>query len=181
MPAASPSSNASPLLYRSNEQYPQAADAFRQMAELEPDLAARAAAQIVDTYRQARDFARASEEADAASKKYPTDRMVVVYRALLLADLDKGKEAVAEARKLFSGDEDREAWLTLAQVSERAKDFDEMGKALDAVEKLSDDRQRKGDRLLHARGHARAQEGLRRRRSRVPQGPGLGSGQRRRA
>ncbi len=124
-------------LYRSSEQYSQAVDAFRQMAELQPDLAARGAAQIIDTYRQAKDFTHASEEADAASKKYPDDRMVILYRALLLADLNKGKEAVAEARKLLGAKEDRDTWLSVAQVSERAKDFGEMGKALDAVEKLS--------------------------------------------
>ncbi|HSW51362.1 MAG TPA: tetratricopeptide repeat protein [Bryobacteraceae bacterium] len=124
-------------LYRSDGQYSQAVDAFRQMADLDQDLAPRASAQVIDTYRQARDFARASEEADAALKKFPTDRMVVVYRALLLADLTKGREAVAEARKLLGGQEDRDGWLTVAQVAERAKDYDEMSKALDAVEKLS--------------------------------------------
>jgi tetratricopeptide (TPR) repeat protein len=125
------------VLYRSDEQYSQAVDAFRQMADLDPELAARAAAQVIDTYRQAKDFPHASEEADAAFRKYPNDRMVLVYRSLLLADLNKGKEAVAEARKLLNGEQDRDAWLTVAQVAERAKDFDEMGKALDAVEKLS--------------------------------------------
>ncbi|MFB3778055.1 MAG: tetratricopeptide repeat protein [Bryobacteraceae bacterium] len=124
-------------LYRSGGQYSQAVDALRQMADLDPDLAARAAAQVIDTYRQAREFGRASEEADAALKKYPSDRMVIVYHALLLADLNKGEEAVAEARKLLSDEEDRDGWLTVAQVAERAKDFEAMGKALDVVERLS--------------------------------------------
>jgi Tfp pilus assembly protein PilF len=63
--------------------------------------------------------------------------MVTLYRALLFADLNKGKEAIAEARQLVGERDDRDGWLSVAQVSERAKDFDQMAKALDAVEKLS--------------------------------------------
>jgi tetratricopeptide (TPR) repeat protein len=125
------------VLYRSNEQYAQAVDVFRQMADLESDLGARAAGQIIDTLREARDFTRASEEADAAAKKYPNDRFVTYQRALLLGDLGRGKEAVAEAKKLFTGEKDRDSWLTLAQICERSKDYESMGRALDAVEKLS--------------------------------------------
>jgi tetratricopeptide (TPR) repeat protein len=132
------------VLYRSNEQYAQAVDTFRQMADLEPDLGARAAGQIIDTLREARDFTRASEEAEAAYKKYPSDRFVTYHRALLLSDLGKGKEAVAEAKKLFNGQQDRDSWLTLAQICEKSKDYEEMGKALDAVERLSSSQDDKG-------------------------------------
>ena len=37
------------LLYRNIEQYDQAVDVFRQIAALDPDVAARAEAQIIDT------------------------------------------------------------------------------------------------------------------------------------
>ncbi len=125
------------FLYRSNEQYTQAVATLRQLPDLDPDLGARAAAEIIDTLRDARDYTRASEEAEAAYKKYPTDRMVILSRASLLADLGKGNEAVAEAKKLFGGEQDRDSWLTLAQICEKTKNYEEMGKALDAAEKLS--------------------------------------------
>jgi tetratricopeptide (TPR) repeat protein len=131
-------------LYRSNEQYAQAVDTFRQMADLDPDLAARAAGQIVETLREARDFTRAWEEAEAAYRKYPNDRFVIYQRSLLLGDLGRGKEAVAEAKKLFGGQQDRDSLLTLAQICEKSKEYEEMARILDAVEKLSVSEEDKG-------------------------------------
>jgi len=125
------------LLYRSNEQYAQAVETFRKMAEVDPDAGARAAAQIIETLRLGRDYARAGEEAEAAIKKYPDDRMVVLTRATLLAELGKGAQAVEEVRKLFEGKEDKDAWLSLAQLYEKTRNWAEMGKALDAFEKLA--------------------------------------------
>ena len=61
-------------LYRTIEQYTAAVETFRQMGELDPDSGARAAAEIVETYRLAKDFAKAETEAEAAAKKFPQDR-----------------------------------------------------------------------------------------------------------
>jgi len=132
------------LMYRSNEQYRQAAETFQKMAETDPDVGARAAAQIVETYRIGRDFNRATAEAETAIKKYPNDRMVVLTRATLLAEMGKGAQAVAEAKKLFNGEEDKEAWFSLAQIHEKAKDYPGMGKALDAYEKVVSNDSEKG-------------------------------------
>jgi tetratricopeptide (TPR) repeat protein len=125
-------------LYRNNLQYPEAVATFRKMSELDPDLGPRAAAQVMDTWRQAKEYAKAAEEAEAAHKKYPQDRMVAIVRASILADFGKAEQAVAAVKKLFDGKEDRETWIALAQVYERTKNYAEMGKALDAAEKLSD-------------------------------------------
>jgi tetratricopeptide (TPR) repeat protein len=125
------------FLYRSLEQYANAVDVYRQIQELDPDSAARAAAEIVETYRIAKDFAKAEAEADAALKKYPTDRVVRTVHASLLADLGKTDQAVAETRKLMDGKEDRDAYVSLAQIYEKAKNFAEMAKMLDSAENLS--------------------------------------------
>jgi tetratricopeptide (TPR) repeat protein len=125
-------------LYRLNEQPKEAAETLRQMGDLDPDLAPRASAEIIETYRLARDYKKASEEADAATKKYPNDRLVRISRSSLLADLGKNDEAVAETKKLLDGKNDRETYLSLAQIYDKAKNFTEMGKAIDAAEKLSD-------------------------------------------
>ena len=53
-------------LYRGANQNQSAIDAFRQIADLDPDSGARAAAEIVDTYRTAKDLKNARAEADAA-------------------------------------------------------------------------------------------------------------------
>lgn len=130
-------------LYRSSEQYAPAVDAFRQMADLDPDMGPRVAAQIIDTYRQAKDYPKAEQEADAALKKYPNDRTVRLVRASMLTDLGKFDPAIADLKKLLDGKNDRETWLALAQTYDKAKRFDDMGKALDAAEKLSQSKEDK--------------------------------------
>ncbi len=125
------------ILYRSNEQYQQAVRVFRQIAELDSDMGPRVAAQVVDTFRQAKDYARAVEESDAAYSKYPNDRMVALTRASILADSGKPEQAVVVLKKLSSGDADRETLLALAQVHEKTKNYREMASTLDAAEKLS--------------------------------------------
>ncbi len=125
-------------LYRANHQTPQAVESFRQAAELAPDSASRAAVQIVDTYRQAKDFKNALAEAKSAREKYPNERPVKVIYALLLADVGRVPEAAVELKSLPSGSKDRELYLTLAQVYEKGKDYPEMEKAIGEAEKLSE-------------------------------------------
>lgn len=125
------------LLYRQNEQYDAVNQTFRDLGGLDSSMAARAAAQVVDTLRQARDFKKAEEEADVAAKKWPEDRTLRVVRANLLADVGKTNEAVAEIKKTFDGKNDREGHLTLAQIYEKGKNYNEMAKEVDAAEKLS--------------------------------------------
>jgi tetratricopeptide (TPR) repeat protein len=131
------------LMYRNAEQYDKAAETFRQIPELDPNAGGRAMAQIVETYRIAKDYRKALAEADAALKKYPEDRVVRAVRASLLADTGKTDEAIAETKKLLDGKSDRETYITLAQIYEKAKNYPEMGKAIDAAEKLSTDPEEK--------------------------------------
>lgn len=125
------------MMYRSNEQFDLAIKTFKQMSDLDPDVAPRVSAQVIDTYRLAKDFPHSEQEADAAAKKYPNDRTVRAVRASLLADLGKFDQAVAETKKLMDGKSDHDTYIALAQVYERAKRWDEMGKVLDEAEKLS--------------------------------------------
>jgi tetratricopeptide (TPR) repeat protein len=125
-------------LYRGANQNQAAIDAFRQIADLDPDSSAHAAAQIVDTYRAAKDFKNARAEADAAIKKYPDDRALKVVYASVLADMGEVDQGVSELRSLLKGDHDRETQLDIAQLYERVKRYEDMAKPLDAAEKLSE-------------------------------------------
>ncbi|MGA3040353.1 MAG: tetratricopeptide repeat protein, partial [Bryobacteraceae bacterium] len=125
-------------LYRAVNQNQAAIDAFRQMADLDPDSAAHAEAQIVDTYRAAKDFKNARAEAEAALKKYPDDRDLKLAHASVLADMGKVDQGVSELRGLLKGDHDRETQLAIAGLYERAKRYEDMAKPLDAAEKLSE-------------------------------------------
>lgn len=125
------------ILLRSQEQYPQAVEAFRQLGALGGDRAPRAAVQVIDTYRQQKDYAAALKESDAALKKFPSERMIKMEHATVLGDQGKVDESVAEMRALLKGDHDRETLLTIAQVYDKAHRFTDEAKVLDEAEKLS--------------------------------------------
>lgn len=126
------------MLYRSANQTDKAVAAFREIIDLDPTTGPRASAQIVDAYRGGKNFQLAETEAAAALKKYPNDRLTKVVMANVLTDLARFKDADSLLRTAFDGKSDRETWIAIAQVHEKAKDFAEMGKAIDQAEKLSD-------------------------------------------
>lgn len=138
-------------LYQSSEQYDQAADAFRQIIGIDPDLGARVEAQIVNTYRIAKDFPKAQAEMDAASKKFPDDRTLREVHAQLLADQGKTDQAVSELRKMLNGKNDREIYLTIADIDQKVKNFADGTKSLDEAEKLSQTKEEKTS-VLFLRG-----------------------------
>ncbi|MFB3825622.1 MAG: tetratricopeptide repeat protein [Bryobacteraceae bacterium] len=131
------------LLHRSLNQHQAAVDAFRQIAVLQPDSANRVAVHIVDTWRMARDYAKARQEADAALQKWPKDRMIQMVHASLLADMGETAKAASEVKALLNGERDRETWLALAQIYEKGKQYGEQAKALAEAEKLSTSKQDK--------------------------------------
>ncbi|HEX5226429.1 MAG TPA: tetratricopeptide repeat protein [Bryobacteraceae bacterium] len=124
-------------LERTIEQYGPAVDAFHQWADLDPDNGGRAEAEIIETYREAKDYTKAEAEADSAIKKYPKDRVVSATRSSVLSDVGKTDAAVAEAKRLMDDKNGREVDLSLADIYEKAKNFSEMAKVLDAAEALS--------------------------------------------
>jgi len=125
------------ILYRDAGQHQQAVETFRQIGSLVPEEAPRAAVQIIDTYRAAKDYDNATRESDAALKKYPAERMVVLAHASLLTEKGKTDEAVSEVRGLLKGEHDRETLLAVAQIYEKAKRYGDEAKTLDEAEKLS--------------------------------------------
>ncbi|MBI4875789.1 MAG: tetratricopeptide repeat protein [Acidobacteria bacterium] len=139
------------LLYRSNDQHQEAVAAFREIGELDPSMSSRSAAQVVESFRAAKDFASAERESAEAVKKYPGDRMLLMVRASVLSETGKAALAVEELKKLLDGKADREIHLSIAQAQEKAKNYPEMAQALDAAEKLSESKDEK-EAVLFMRG-----------------------------
>jgi tetratricopeptide (TPR) repeat protein len=125
------------VLYETSEQYDQAVEAFRQIAALDPNAAGTAEAQIIDAYRVAKEYAKAQQESDAALKKFPNERSIREVHAQLLADQGKTDQAIVELKKLLDGKNDRKTYLSMADVYQKAKDYNNGAKALDEAEKLS--------------------------------------------
>jgi tetratricopeptide (TPR) repeat protein len=125
------------MLYRTAGKYPQAIASFKEIESDDPEISARAAIQVVETWREAKDMPAARKEADAALKKFPKDRIVVVEHATLLADSGKVDEAIAEIDALKDGKNDRKILLSEAQIYDKAKRFSDEQRVLDGAQKLS--------------------------------------------
>ncbi len=131
------------VMYRAAEQYPQAVEVFRQIQELDPEMAGRGSIQIVETYRQAKDLPKAEKEAQSALAKNNADRGLRSVYAAVLADAGKSDAAVAEMKKLLADKKDRETYISLAQIYDKTKRYTEMAQAIDDAEKLSQGKEEK--------------------------------------
>jgi tetratricopeptide (TPR) repeat protein len=126
------------LLERSAERYSDAVATFHRLAELNPESAGRAYAQIVETYRMAKEFDKAEAAANQAYSRFPDDRALVVVRASLLADLGKGDAAVRDMEAFLKGKEDYQNLITLAQIYEKTRRYPDMAKTLNRAEELAE-------------------------------------------
>ena len=84
-----------------------------------------------------KDMPAARRESDAALKKFPKDRLVVIEHATLTADAGQIDKAVAEIDSLKDGKNDRELLLADAQLLEKAKRYPDEQRVLDQAEQLS--------------------------------------------
>jgi tetratricopeptide (TPR) repeat protein len=123
-------------LNRTHDHIEAAVEAFTAMGELDEDAQPRAQIHIIETYRQGRHFDRALETSKAAVEKFPTDRALVSMRATVLAETGDAEAGATLLQKLLDGSEqDRDVYLSLAQVYEKAKTHD---KAIEAAAKAEE-------------------------------------------
>ena len=64
-------------------------------------------------------------------------------RASILAEVGRTDDAANALKKLLDGKNDRETYISLAQVYEKAKNYSEMAKSIDAADKLSNEKDEK--------------------------------------
>ena len=124
-------------LNRTGGHYPEALDAFKQMGAVFKDSAQMMTVQTIETYRAAKDLASAQREAEAALKKFPNEYIIAREHAEVLGDLGKTDDAAGELRGLLNGPRDFQTLLATAEVYEKGKRFEDMGKTLDEAEKLA--------------------------------------------
>jgi len=125
-------------LNREVENFPSAVNAYRELLLLDTESEKRARALLADTYRLAKDMPRALAESGKGMELFPQDRGLLVTHALLLGENGQTDEAAGLLRGLFARSaEDRDLYLTLAQVYERGKRFDDAELAIREAEKLA--------------------------------------------
>jgi tetratricopeptide (TPR) repeat protein len=125
-------------LNREVENFPSAVNAYRELLLLDTESEKRARSLIADTYRLAKDMPRALAESGKGMELFPQDRGLLVTHALLLGENGKTDEAAGLLRGLLAKSaEDRDLYLTLAQVYERGKRFEDAELAGRMAEKLA--------------------------------------------
>jgi tetratricopeptide (TPR) repeat protein len=132
-------------IYRDNNNDAAAITAFRKMLPLGDDNMQRGYQEIIDTYRQDKQWQQATDAAKEATEKLPNDRGLKMVYASQLADMGQPDQGLEQVKSLLKGDaSDREVYISLAQMYSRLKRWDDAEQALDQADKLAqkdDDKQ----------------------------------------
>ncbi|HMD16503.1 MAG TPA: tetratricopeptide repeat protein [Terriglobales bacterium] len=125
-------------IYRDQGNNASANETFREIVTLGgDDNIERGYQQIIDTWREAKDWPKALDVAKEAVRKLPSPQLKMVL-ALQQADMGEPDQALKDVRGMLKGDaDDREVYLTLAQMNTRLRRFSDAGQALDKAEQLS--------------------------------------------
>jgi tetratricopeptide (TPR) repeat protein len=127
------------MVYRDQENYQASVDTFRKMLALGGDENTRTAYQnIIDTYREAKQWPQATAVAKEALQKMPDDRDLRMVLDAQLADTGDPDKPLADVRSLLKGTpEDREVYVRLAIMYTRLKRWSDAEEALNKAEQLS--------------------------------------------
>src|SRR5690349_14310158 len=125
-------------IYRDNNNDAQAVETFRKMTLLGDENAERGYQQVIDTYREAKQWQQATDTAKEAVQKLPNDRSLKMVYAGQLADMGQADAGLQQVESLLKGGpEDRDVYITLSQMYSRLKRWPEAEEALDKAEPLS--------------------------------------------
>jgi tetratricopeptide (TPR) repeat protein len=126
------------MIYREQENYTAAVDTFRKLLTLGDDNARGGYQEIIDTYREAKQWPQATAAAKEAVQKLPNDRDLRMVLDAQLADTGEVDSAVNDVRSLLKGGpEDREVYLRLGIIETRAKRWKDAEDAFAKAEQLS--------------------------------------------
>jgi tetratricopeptide (TPR) repeat protein len=125
-------------VYRDNNNSQAAIDTFRKMLAMGDDNAERGYQQIIDTYREEKQWQQATDAAREAVQKLPKDRDMKMVYASQLADLGQADSAIAQVKALLKGTpDDRQVYINLAQMYARLKRWPDADEALSKADGLS--------------------------------------------
>jgi len=125
-------------VYREENRPLLALETFRKMVDLGGDESSRGYQEIIDTYREQKQWPEATRTAQEAVKKLPKDKNLKMALAVQLADDGKGDEAVELAKSTVkNGAGDREGYLQLEQIYVRLRRWKDAEDALAQAGKLS--------------------------------------------
>jgi len=114
-------------VYRDQNKTELAVATFRKMIALGDDSIARGYQQIIEAYRDAKNWPEATAIAREAVAKLPNDRGLQMVLAGQEADSGAADPAIARVRAMLNGNpaDDREVWIALAQMYSRLRRYPE--------------------------------------------------------
>jgi tetratricopeptide (TPR) repeat protein len=128
-------------IYRDQGNYQAAIEPFREIVALGGDEnIERGYQQIIDTWREAKEWQKATEAAKEAVQKLPKSRDLKMVLASQRADMGDAENALKDVRAMLKGNaspDDRQVYITLAQMYTRLRRFSDAEQALDKAEQLS--------------------------------------------
>ena len=125
-------------IYRESNRYQLAEETFRKMLDLGDDNAVRGYQEIIETYRDNKQWQQATDVAEEAAKKFPNDRGLQMVAASQQADMGNSQQAIDRVKAMTKGNaDDREVYLALAQMYSRVKDWDNAEQSIDKAIELS--------------------------------------------
>jgi tetratricopeptide (TPR) repeat protein len=126
------------MIYREQENYTAAVDTFRKMLTLGDENARSGFQEIIDTYRDAKQWPQATAAAKEAVQKLPNDRDLRMVLDAQLADMGEFDQAVADIKTMLkNGPEDRDVYIRLGIIYTRAKRWSDAEQSLAKAEQLS--------------------------------------------
>jgi tetratricopeptide (TPR) repeat protein len=127
-------------LYRDAQNYQAAIYTYQELGHLGDEEDRRARLLLMETYRQSKDLPKALLTGKEALAKYPTDGPIRASYALLLGENQQPDEAVKLLQgSLKSNVADRDIYLNIAQVYERARRYQEAEAAAHKAEAIPGD------------------------------------------
>ena len=125
-------------IYRDQNNYTAAVDTFRKMLAMGDENARRGYQEIIDTYREAKQWPQATAVAKEAVQKMPDDRDLRMVLDAQLADNGQADQAINDVRSMLKGGpEDHDVYLRLGIIYTRLKRWSDAEQALAKAEQTS--------------------------------------------
>ncbi|HKW16441.1 MAG TPA: tetratricopeptide repeat protein [Terriglobales bacterium] len=125
--------------YADNNNEQGAIETFQQMLALGHDNAERGYGAIIDTYRENKEWQKATDVAQEASQKLPNSRQLKMVYASQVADMGQPDQGLQMVKSMLDGkpEDDRATYVALANMYSRLKRWQDSAAALDKAEALA--------------------------------------------
>src|SRR5271165_5355235 len=125
-------------VYRDANKPQLAIETFRRMYDLGDENAIRGYQEVIETYRDQKQWPQATAAAEEAAKRFPNDRQMQIVAASQRADTGDSKAAIEQVKLMLKGTaDDREIYIALSQMYSRAKEWPQAEASINKAIELS--------------------------------------------